>query len=113
MNLRLVVNLSLDWVPVLTDAGIPAVHWTQVGDSSAPDQAIMSWAAANGYAVFSHDLDFSTMLAEFWGQTTITCRTAPNSRRGRGTTTRKIPARLSGAQLFVVRPHLPRPHLRP
>ena len=65
MNLRLVVdvNLSPDWVPVLTDAGIPAVHWTQVGDSSAPDQAIMSWAEANGYAVFSHDLDFSTMLA--------------------------------------------------
>jgi len=65
MTLRLVidVNLSPDWVPVLKEAGFDAVHWTQVGDPSAPDREIMDWAIANGFIVFSHDLDFSSMLA--------------------------------------------------
>lgn len=65
MTLRLVVdvNLSPEWVPVLIDAGFEAVHGAQIGDPAAPDQEIMDWAAANDYAVFSHDLDFSTMLA--------------------------------------------------
>lgn len=65
MTLRLVigVNLSPEWVPVLTEAGFETVHWTQVGDSSAPDREIMDWAVTNGDVVFSHDLDFSTMLA--------------------------------------------------
>jgi predicted nuclease of predicted toxin-antitoxin system len=65
MTLRLVVdvNLSPEWVPVLTEAGFDAVHWTQVGDPSAPDREIMDWAVADGSVVFSHDLDFSTMLA--------------------------------------------------
>jgi predicted nuclease of predicted toxin-antitoxin system len=68
MTLRLVVdvNLSPDWVPVLTDAGFEAMHWAQVGEPSAPDREIMDWAAANGYVVFSPDLDFSTMLALTW-----------------------------------------------
>lgn len=65
MTLRLVidVNFSPDWAPTLTDAGFEAVHWAQIGDPSAPDREVMDWAAAEGYAVFSHDLDFSTMLA--------------------------------------------------
>jgi len=65
MTLRLVidVNLSPEWVPVLTEAGFDTVHWTQIGDPAAPDREIMDWAVANGYIVFSHDLDFSTMLA--------------------------------------------------
>jgi predicted nuclease of predicted toxin-antitoxin system len=33
------------------------------GDPRAPDSAIMAWASANGYAVFTHDLDFGTLLA--------------------------------------------------
>jgi predicted nuclease of predicted toxin-antitoxin system len=65
MTLRVLVdvNLSPDWVPVLNDAGFEAMHWVQVGDLSAPDREIMEWAVAKGYLVFSHDLDFSTMLA--------------------------------------------------
>lgn len=40
MTLRLVndVNLSPEWVAVLTEAGFATVHWTQVGDPSAPDR---------------------------------------------------------------------------
>ncbi|UHD17820.1 DUF5615 family PIN-like protein [Thiocapsa bogorovii] len=44
MTLRLVidVNLSPEWVPVLTEAGFETVHWTQVGDPSAPDRCCLS-----------------------------------------------------------------------
>ena len=44
-------------------AGHEAVHWSEVGDPRAPDTALMQWAIANDYAVFTHDLDFGTMLA--------------------------------------------------
>lgn len=63
LRLDIDVNLSPDWMPVLKEAGFDAVHWTQVGDPSAPDREIMDWAIANGFIVFSHDLDFSSMLA--------------------------------------------------
>jgi len=47
----------------LQAAGHEAVHWSEVGYPRAPDTALMQWAIANGYAVFTHDLDFGTMLA--------------------------------------------------
>lgn len=40
-----------------------AVHWSAVGDPRADDATIMTWASANKYAVFTHDLDFGTALA--------------------------------------------------
>ncbi len=65
MNAPLLVdmNLSPEWVVELTSHGRSAVHWSTIGDPSAEDSAIMAWALANGYVVFTHDLDFSTMLA--------------------------------------------------
>ena len=65
MSVSLVIdmNLSPEWVAELAKHGWTAVHWSTVGDPSAEDSAIMSWALANGYAVFTHDLDFGTMLA--------------------------------------------------
>jgi predicted nuclease of predicted toxin-antitoxin system len=47
----------------LRAAGHEAVHWSEVGDPRAPDTVLMQWAIAHGYAVFTHDLDFGTMLA--------------------------------------------------
>ena len=44
-------------------AGHEAVHWSGVGVPRAPDTALMQWAMANGDAVFTHDLDFGTLLA--------------------------------------------------
>jgi predicted nuclease of predicted toxin-antitoxin system len=38
----------------------PAVHWSNVG---APDKEIMAYAKANGYTVFTQDLDFTDLLA--------------------------------------------------
>lgn len=57
------MNLSTEWVPLLLAAGHDAVHWSDVGDPRAPDTALMLWALTHGYAVFTHDLDFGTMLA--------------------------------------------------
>lgn len=65
MSLRIVVdmNLSVEWIPLLEDAGWPAVHWSVVGDPRAEDATVMAWAAAGKYVVFTHDLDFGTALA--------------------------------------------------
>jgi len=63
--IRLVVdvNLSPSWIDVFVSQGWPAVHWSTVGDPRAKDRAIMAWASANGHVVFTHDLDFGTLLA--------------------------------------------------
>jgi predicted nuclease of predicted toxin-antitoxin system len=65
MSVRILVdmNLSVEWVPLLTGGGWPAVHWSAVGDPRATDATIMAWALANGHIVFTHDLDFGTALA--------------------------------------------------
>jgi predicted nuclease of predicted toxin-antitoxin system len=65
MSLRIVIdiNLSPEWIAVLEQAGWPAVHWSAIGDPRADDLAIMTWAAANQHAVFTHDLDFGAALA--------------------------------------------------
>jgi predicted nuclease of predicted toxin-antitoxin system len=65
MSIQIVVdmNLSPAWVPILEQAGWPAVHWAAVGDPRALDPDIMSWALGQGYVVFTHDLDFGGLLA--------------------------------------------------
>ncbi len=57
------MNLSPDWVPLLSRHGWRTVHWSNIGDPRAADQEIMAWARANSHVVFTHDLDFGTMLA--------------------------------------------------
>ncbi|MGB3405120.1 MAG: DUF5615 family PIN-like protein [Microcoleaceae cyanobacterium] len=57
------MNLSPDWINVFAQHDIEAVHWSFVGNPSATDQTIMQWASINGYIVFTHDLDFGTLLA--------------------------------------------------
>ena len=39
------------------------MHWSDVGDPRASDRGIMDWAVAHQHVVFTHDLDFGTMLA--------------------------------------------------
>ena len=65
MSVPLVVdmNLSVEWIAELASHGWSAVHWATVGDPRAEDAVIMAWALAKGYVVFTHDLDFGTMLA--------------------------------------------------
>src|SRR5947209_7453880 len=65
MSVRLVIdmNLSIEWVTELANHGWQAVHWSAVGDPRAADSEIMEWALNNNHVVFTHDLDFGTMLA--------------------------------------------------
>ena len=39
-----------------------AKHWRQIGDIRAEDTEIMEWARVNEYVVFTHDLDFGSLL---------------------------------------------------
>ena len=62
MNILLDMNLSPVWVPFLEKAGHEVRHWRDIGSPTAPDTEIMEWARKNKYVVFTHDLDFGTLL---------------------------------------------------
>ena len=57
------VSLSPAWVEVFAKLGCPAVHWSTVGDPRATDRVVMAWAREHRHVVFTHDLDFGTLLA--------------------------------------------------
>jgi len=65
MTLRFLIdmNLSPRWVTVFEKNGWPAIHWSDVGNPRAPDDVIMAWAREHEYAIYTHDLDFGTLLA--------------------------------------------------
>lgn len=63
MKLLVDVNLPPKWVEALRRHGFQATHWTDVGDPRARDVEIMTWARANDCVVFTHDLDFGSLLA--------------------------------------------------
>jgi predicted nuclease of predicted toxin-antitoxin system len=57
------MNLSPDWMLELSRHGWVSAHWSAIGDPQAKDSEIMEWARNNSHVVFTHDLDFGTMLA--------------------------------------------------
>jgi predicted nuclease of predicted toxin-antitoxin system len=57
------MNISPDWVEVFACHGLHAVHLSTIGDPRAEDPILMQWARENEYIVFTHDLDFGTLLA--------------------------------------------------
>jgi predicted nuclease of predicted toxin-antitoxin system len=63
MKLLVDMNLSPDWVVVLKEAGWEANHWSKIGNPRAVDSEIMAWAKAHDHVVFTHDLDFGSLLA--------------------------------------------------
>jgi predicted nuclease of predicted toxin-antitoxin system len=63
MKILIDMNLPPRWIQVFAAAGSEAVHWSQVGSPTASDRDIMAWARKDGYVVFTHDLDFSALLA--------------------------------------------------
>ena len=63
MKILIDMNLSPDWVGVFKRYDIEAVHWSTIGKPDARDTVIMEWARNNNYIVFTHDLDFGTLLA--------------------------------------------------
>jgi len=65
MSIQILIdmNLSPDWVAELFKHGWASKHWSTIGNPKASDQEIMNWARNNDHVVFTHDLDFGTMLA--------------------------------------------------
>jgi predicted nuclease of predicted toxin-antitoxin system len=63
MKLLIDMNLTPDWVLYLSEAGFQSVHWSSVGHNTATDIEILSYAQAEGYVIFTRDLDFSAFLA--------------------------------------------------
>lgn len=63
MKVLIDMNLSPRWCAALRQHGWEAVHWSEVGDPRAADRTIMNYARTHEYVVFTHDLDFSAILA--------------------------------------------------
>lgn len=63
MKILIDMNFPPQWVEVFEMQGLQAVHWLDVGNPRATDQELMTWARTNEYIVFTHDLDFGTLLA--------------------------------------------------
>jgi len=68
MKILVDMNLPPRWIQLFAHAGWEALHWSQVGAPTARDQEIMAWARENGYIVYTHDLDFSALLAATQGK---------------------------------------------
>jgi predicted nuclease of predicted toxin-antitoxin system len=98
MSVKLLIDMNLtpDWVPVLQKHGWTSIHWSTIGDPRATDRTIMDWAAANGYVVFTHDLDFGTMLA-------LTYATGPSVLQVRGQDV--LPDHLETVVIAALRQH--------
>ncbi len=62
MKIALDIRISPALVPYLKIEEYEALHWSNFGDTTAPNTEIMEWARSNGYVVFTHDLDFSALL---------------------------------------------------
>ncbi len=63
MKVLVDVNLSPRWAETIRSAGIEAVHWSNVGKVTAKDREVLAWAAEHGHVLFTHDLDFSAIIA--------------------------------------------------
>jgi predicted nuclease of predicted toxin-antitoxin system len=63
MKVLIDMNLSPLWVKFLVSQGFEAIHWSTVGDIRAADAIILQWSRENQHILFTHDLDFSALLA--------------------------------------------------
>jgi predicted nuclease of predicted toxin-antitoxin system len=63
MRLLIDMNLSPAWTPLLERHGIESLRWHLVGAANELDASIMSFARERDWVVFTHDLDFGTLLA--------------------------------------------------
>jgi predicted nuclease of predicted toxin-antitoxin system len=56
--------LSPDWVVFFAEHGVDCIHWTTIGACDAEDSVIFSYALDGCWIIFTHDLDFGTLLAQ-------------------------------------------------
>ncbi|MCX6998508.1 MAG: DUF5615 family PIN-like protein [Kiritimatiellaeota bacterium] len=65
MKIVIDMNLPPVWVQVLAQAGHTATYWASVGSPQAKDREILTWARQRQQVVFTHDLDFGAILADY------------------------------------------------
>lgn len=94
MKILIDMNLSPDWTAAFAAENIESIHWSTVGDPRAEDLVIVDYALANGYIIFTHDLDFGTILA-------FTRATGPSVIQVRAQDI--LPAKLAGMVISVIR----------
>jgi predicted nuclease of predicted toxin-antitoxin system len=63
MKILIDMNLSPDWVAAFATKNIESVHWSSIGNPRAEDTEVMEYARTHDYILFTHDLDFGTLLA--------------------------------------------------
>ncbi len=63
MKILVDMNLSPSWVGFFSANGVDAVHWMDLGPGNADDATVLAWARDHGHIVFTHDLDFSALIA--------------------------------------------------
>ncbi|HXJ42209.1 MAG TPA: DUF5615 family PIN-like protein [Bryobacteraceae bacterium] len=68
MRLLIDMNLTPRWVQELSASGHEAVHWSAIGDPTAPDSEICALAREHQYIVLTNDLDFPQILAHSTAQ---------------------------------------------
>jgi predicted nuclease of predicted toxin-antitoxin system len=72
------MNLTPLWVEFLATHGVEAQHWSDLGSPRADDRTITDYARDHGFVIFTHDLDFGSILAvtHARGPSVIQARTA-------------------------------------
>ena len=65
MKILIDMNLSPEWIGYFKKVHLEALHWSTVGNPRAKDSEIFQWARLNKYIVFTHYLDFGSILAAF------------------------------------------------
>ena len=63
MKILLDMNIPLKYTALLSNKGITALRWSEVGSPNATDAEIMAYALENNYIVLTYDLDFSAILS--------------------------------------------------
>jgi len=62
MKLLVDMNLSPEWVEVLSRAGWQVIHWSTAGPATAADTELLAWARDHNYVVLTQDLDSGQLL---------------------------------------------------
>ena len=119
MKILVDMNLSPRWATELQSRGFEVVHWSNVGAATAPDVEVLSWCAANGHVLFTHDLDFGAILAgsKKAGPSVVQLRTenvVPESMLQRMVATlNQLQEELAKGALVTIEPHRHRVRLLP
>jgi len=56
-------NLPPRWREFIAPFGITAAHWTEIGNSGDPDEAIFEYTSSHEAIIVTQDLDFTRILA--------------------------------------------------